>query len=705
MRQATAAGPVGSTGWAVRGALVALGVVASVYVVSTIPGVRSTSGFNPRVDGWIQGSAFVLTAVVAALRPAVSAVDRLLWSLVALALALRAFAYLYYFAEIRTQVPQPYPSISDACWLASSLVLIAALVVLIHPRAGRFSLLLILDALIVALTVGSVAVALLWETMAARLVPGASTSVITVNMAYPLLDVALLVLCGAFLTLVRWRPTAGVVSLIAGIVGFAVIDAVFLYQITAGTFRPATFLSALNMVATLAIAYAGWINHWTGDLPVPLTDDKIGVARGGGIWIGPRGVLLPVVCAVICFAVEGWAEAQGQPQSSALLPLAGVVAVIVRGVTTLFTERSAAEQELRSKNDELLRFQSLVEASGDFIAIAGIDGSVIYLNPAGRDLVGIATDLDVTTTTITDYLTEEGIKASLEIEQPAILAHGHWEGESTLRNHRGGRPIPVAISSFVMLHPVTREPMALATVQRDITERLIAQTTLQELADQRQELLDRLVQAQEDERARIASDVHDDSVQALAAVELRLGLLRRRLTERAPDLVASIDQMVETVDLATSRLRHLLFDLDSPALRDDLADALDQAAAYVFEDDLGWTVTGDRSIDLPEGLRVTAYRIAKEAMVNVRKHAEATKATIEVCRVGGGVEVRITDDGRGLGPDDIRDQPGHLGVTGMRDRAAVAGGWLRVDSPPDGGTVVRLWLPDPALEPPETTSG
>ncbi len=170
-----------------------------------------------------------------------------------------------------------------------------------------------------------------------------------------------------------------------------------------------------------------------------------------------------------------------------------------------------------------------------------------------------------------------------------MVAHGHWEGESTLRSQRGGLPIPVAISSFVMLHPVTREPMALATVQRDITERLIAQSALQDLADQRQELLDRLVQAQEDERGRIAADVHDDSVQALAAVELRLGLLRRRLAERAPDLVESVDQMAETVETATDRLRHLLFDLDSPALRDDLAGALDQAASYVFEDGLAWT--------------------------------------------------------------------------------------------------------------------
>ena len=695
MRQAAPAEPVGSTGWAVRGALAVLAVTALVYVVSTLPGMRSTPTFIPLVDGWFQGTAFLLTAVVAALRVVVSPVDRLLWSLVAAALALRAFGYITYFADVRTRMPQPYPSLADAGWLASSVVLLAALTALVRPKARQFSLPLVLDAVIAALTAGGLAVALLWETLVARQAPGASTSVVTVNLAYPLLDVALLVLCAGYLTLERRRPTLTFLALVIGIIGFAVIDAVFLYQVTAGTFRPATALSALNMLATVVIAYAGWINLRAGDTAAA-PDDTVAVTRSGGFWVGPRGVLVPVVCVLVCFGVLVYVQVQGQPATSSILPMAGILMACVRGVATLSSERNTAEQEMLLKNDELLRFQSLVEASGDFIAIAGVDGTVIYLNPAGRELVGLDLDVDVTQTTIADYLTEEGIKASLEIEQPAVVAHGHWEGESTLRSQRGGLPIPVAISSFVMLHPVTREPMALATVQRDITERLIAQSTLQDLADQRQELLDRLVQAQEDERGRIAADVHDDSVQALAAVELRLGLLRRRLAEQAPDLVESVDQLAETVETATDRLRHLLFDLDSPALREDLAGALDQAASYVFEDGLAWDVTGDRSIDLPEGLRVTAYRIAKEAMVNVLKHADATKATIEVCRLDGGVEVRVTDDGRGLAPDDIRDQPGHLGVTGMRDRAAVAGGWLRMESPSEGGTAVRLWLPDPA---------
>ena len=191
------------------------------------------------------------------------------------------------------------------------------------------------------------------------------------------------------------------------------------------------------------------------------------------------------------------------------------------------SERRAAEQEL-------LRFSSLVEASGDFIAIAGVDGRVQYVNPGGRAIVGLDPHADVTSTTIADYLTEEGLRASVEIEQPAVVAEGHWEGESTLRDLRGGSPTPVAINSFLVNHPETQQPWLLATVQRDISERITAEREIRELADQRQVLLGHLVRAQEAERARIAADVHDDSVQSLAAVELRLALLQAELRREQP---------------------------------------------------------------------------------------------------------------------------------------------------------------------------
>ena len=231
------------------------------------------------MDGWVQGPAFVLAALVAALRPAVSRVDRLVWSLVALALALRASAFLVYFVDIRTQVPQPYPSLADVGWLASAVVLLVTLAALVRAQAGGFSLMLVLDALAAALTAGGIAVVLLWETLVDRLTPGASTSVVAVNLAYPLLDVALLVMCVGYLTVVRWRPPLGLLALIVGILGFAVVDALFLHQITEGTFRPGRALSGLTMVATATIAYAAWIDR---PAEAPWRNDPVSPRRTSG---------------------------------------------------------------------------------------------------------------------------------------------------------------------------------------------------------------------------------------------------------------------------------------------------------------------------------------------------------------------------------------------------------------------------------------
>ena len=357
------------------------------------------------------------------------------------------------------------------------------------------------------------------------------------------------------------------------------------------------------------------------------------------------------------------------------------------------TELRTTERALREAVADLKRFKALVEASPDFIAIADLDGTVRYVNPPGRELVGMDESVDVTATTITDYLTPEGLVASLEIEQPAVVERGHWEGESTLRDWRGGPPIPVAIASFLMRDAETGEPFGLATVQRDITDRLAAETAFRQLADQRQALLTRLVDAQDAERRRIAADVHDDPVQALAAVDLRLGLLRRRIREQAPTLLASLDALQDSVSGATDRLRALLFDLEPPDLDHGLGAAVRRCADDVLEGSgIRWEVDATSEPESHESTRAVGYRIAREALINVRKHADAGHVRIVVGTRDDGLLLTVTDDGVGL---DVpaESQPGHRGVTTRADRAAAAGGTCSVHRGDHGGTVVTVWLP------------
>jgi signal transduction histidine kinase len=220
---------------------------------------------------------------------------------------------------------------------------------------------------------------------------------------------------------------------------------------------------------------------------------------------------------------------------------------------------------------------------------------------------------------------------------------------------------------------------------------------LRMLTEARQRALsERLVEAQDDERARIAADVHDDSIQALAAVDLRLGALRNRLRERAPEETAGVESAIDAVHGAGVRLRHLLFELETPVLDAALADGLRDTAAQLFEDsDTDCSVEERGRAALPTQVRVSAYRIAREAMVNALKHAQARRITVTVDATERGVEVHVVDDGRGTASTaPAYSGRRHSGVVGMRDRAQASRGWWRTGPGPGGvGTDVSFFLP------------
>ena len=653
-----------------------------LFSITTVPAFRADDAFDTAYDGWLQGTAYVTSAALAVVRPMSVRRDRLVWGLFGLSVCLRALGFVVYLGHVRRQDPQPYPSIADYCWLAMDGVLLLALWILLRRRLRKRSIDIGLAAVQMGVTVAGVAVALLFSTLDTISGADLPDDVVVTNLAYPLLDIGMLVLVSSALVGTGFRSWS-TLTLTLGITGYAVVDAVFVYQVTAGTYHPGTLLAALSLVATFAIAVSGWLP----DVDHPLLP-MFEFSR----------VSLAAILGLTAIATLVYAALNQVTLGGVLLPAAALVVGIVRGVWTVGRNRDAALTAVSAKNAELVRFQSLVETSGDFIAMAEPGGAVLYVNPAGRRLVGVE-DRDVTRMTIADFLTEEGLAASISVEQPAVVAEGRWSGQSTLRDHRGGPPIPVAIASFLMRDPETGEPSALATVQRDISDRVAAQTAVERLADERQHLLDRLVQAQEDERARIAADVHDDSVQALAAVELRLGLLRRQLGDSPRTLLETAETLSETVSEAIGRLRTLLFDLESPAVGTDLATALGVAAENTFEDRLTWSIVGATDLEVPEGQRVTAYRIAKEAMANVVKHADARAVVVTLARARNGFEVVVEDDGRGFDPSTVEARPGHLGIPAMADRATIAGGRLELERRGEGGTRVRLWLPSTEAEP------
>lgn len=221
-----------------------------------------------------------------------------------------------------------------------------------------------------------------------------------------------------------------------------------------------------------------------------------------------------------------------------------------------------------------------------------------------------------------------------------------------------------------------------------------AYTALERKEAQRRKLLTHLVRAQEEERRRIAGDIHDDSVQVMIASVMSLEILAREL--RDSQEAQEIKEVTETVRKAVLRLRELMFVL-SPAVldREGLAAALRQYMGQTSTDEGPLYRLDDRSTAEPSTDTATIlYRIAQEALANVRKHARAAIVEITVENDDEGFLIRISDDGVGFSPEEISEyRPGHLGMVAMRERAEVAGGWTKVESAPGVGTTVEAWIP------------
>jgi signal transduction histidine kinase len=219
---------------------------------------------------------------------------------------------------------------------------------------------------------------------------------------------------------------------------------------------------------------------------------------------------------------------------------------------------------------------------------------------------------------------------------------------------------------------------------------------LEEIDEQRQRLLEHVVRVAEEERTRIAHDIHDDPVQKMVALKMRLEMLRRQ----HPDL-ADVDESLEVMKLTIKSMRTLLFDLSPPTLEEE---GLGSALTYLLENSnssFDWSIEDDEMDEEPSvRTSLILYRIAQEAFANARKHAKARQVRVTLDRRDGGTLMQIVDDGVGFKPQDaVIAAPGHLGLAAIRERAEMAGGWTTLWSLPGQGTTLDVWLPDEGTDP------
>lgn len=264
----------------------------------------------------------------------------------------------------------------------------------------------------------------------------------------------------------------------------------------------------------------------------------------------------------------------------------------------------------------------------------------------------------------------------------------HLEVLLRIRHHLAKRQLELKLLfQNVDLEQIVAERTA---VLKEALERL------QAASEHRRRLARALASAQEDERRRIAADIHDGSVQSLVALGIRLELAVRRASDDA--LRADLLGLRSSLAAALEDLRNLIFRLTPASLeREGLGAALGKAVDQLR------TATGPTIkliIDLPDASPVPSgivlYRIAQEALANALRHADPGRIVVSLAADGDGIRLEVRDDGRGfrIGPDGALPHPaGHLGLQSMQERAELAGGWCRIESVIGAGTTVTAWVP------------
>jgi hypothetical protein len=344
----------------------------------------------------------------------------------------------------------------------------------------------------------------------------------------------------------------------------------------------------------------------------------------------------------------------------------------------------AKQEEARQENETA--FSAMAEGA----IITEADGRIRWVNDAFCRIYGYSRD-EVIGQTPRILKSGRHDQAFYQDFWRQLTTVGRWRGELWNRR-KSGEVFPEEIS-IQALPGSDGKPVRYISIFSDITERKRNEAKLKESEAQLRELAEFLRRAREEERSRIARELHDELGQSLTALRIDLNWLRSRggpltaaMRERLQAALSLVERTVDAVRRISEDLR--------PRMLDDLglAAAIEHhVSQFSQRSGIPCSLTMNREeFEVDSRCATAVFRVVQEALTNVARHADAANVAVRIEETADGIRLSVRDDGRGFA-----EQGGGktFGLIGMRERVAALGGRIEIESVPEQGTAIEAWIP------------
>ncbi|HXB75355.1 MAG TPA: PAS domain S-box protein [Candidatus Acidoferrales bacterium] len=363
------------------------------------------------------------------------------------------------------------------------------------------------------------------------------------------------------------------------------------------------------------------------------------------------------------------------------------------GIVEDITARKVAEEQLRRSEAYLAESQRLSHIGSWAMKISPRE--TVFWSPELYRIFGF----DPAQGAVPFQAAHERIHAEDRGKVEQVLESAIHEGRDFTCDYRIVLPEGTVKHCRGIGHPVVNEagePVEFIGTVIDVTETRHAEEELQNSLEQLRALAARVQSAREEERTRVAREIHDELGQALTAIKLDVSSLihdlppDRKQEKKAESILALVDRTIQFVRRLSAELR--------PGMLDDLGlVAALEWAAEEFETRTGTMCRLDQrqnDIVMDRGQGTAIFRIFQETLTNVARHAGATQVDVRLTKDDGYIELEVRDNGRGIAKEQL--SAGGLGILGMRERAILLGGEFTIEGMPGQGTLVRVRIPEAA---------